>query len=728
MSTMQHTTPVPVSATVVVVGMGPVGMVAALALAQQGVDVVVLEAGSTLAAESRASTFHPPTLEILDELGVADALHERGLIARNFQYRDRYHVVLADLDMAALAADTKYPYRLQSEQNNLTEIIAARLETMANVRLVFDSPVERVELGSEQAHVFVPGDGRTASYSAEWVIACDGAHSNVRKSLGISFEGMTFPERFLVASTTHELSEDIPGLALVSYVSDPDDWGVLLRTPKHWRVLMQVAPETSDEEATAPEVVETRLQKMSPRAERYPLSHTTIYGVHQRVAARFAAGRVLLAGDAAHVNNPMGGLGMNSGIHDARAAVDAVLATLAGADADAAARAYDDARRDAAISYVQTATKRNYAELQESDAQARHARTIRLADTAADPVKARAYLRGSSMLDSYAVSRARLAAGLRAAAPEVVAPAGRRLAALIAGETLAAPGAYDAVSARALTDCGFRVGYVSGAGVSATVLGAPDHGYVGREDMVDQIHRLVAATEVPLVVDGDGGYGDAAQVAGTVRAYERAGAAAIQLEDQMLPKREGHEPGKRLIAREAMVQKVRSAVEARIEMLVIARTDALQVEGFDAALERVVAYARAGADLVFVEGDLSPAQLERVHRATGRRLVVSRSEAAPAPTGRAASLEEMRSHGVALVIYPVAGLLAATRAVRDTYADIAASGSADPSLHDTWGELTGLLASGPAGLSAPQPEGAAEPAFPASSPALVPLNTTGEPA
>lgn len=683
----------PTEATVVIVGMGPVGMVAALALAQHGVDVIVLEAGEQLAAESRASTFHPPSLEVLDELGVADELHTRGLIAKNFQYRDRKHRVLADLDMGVLAADTKYPYRLQSEQNNLTEIIASRLEQLPNVRLVFGAPVERVELGSDRAHVFVLGDGRVGSYSADWVIAADGAHSNVRKSLGIAFEGITFPERFLVASTTHELADDIPGLALVSYVSDPDDWGVLLRTPKHWRVLMQVAPDTSDEEATDPAVVEARLQAMSPRDTAYPLAHTTIYGVHQRVAARFSAGRVLLVGDAAHVNNPMGGLGMNSGIHDARAAADAVLAALAGADPEGVAKAYHDARRDAAVSYVQKATKRNYAELQETDAQARHARTVRLGETAADPALARQYLLGSSMLASYKVSRARLAAGLRAASPKAIAPSGRRLASLIAGETLAVPGAHDAVAATALAAHGFRAGFLSGAGVSATVLGAPDQGYVGRAEMVEQISRLTSATEVPIIADADGGYGDAAQVARTTRDYERAGAAAIQLEDQQLPKLGGHGGSIRLLDRQEMVAKVRSAVEARAEMLVIARTDALRGEGFEAALERAQLYAEAGADLVFIEGDLEPEQVERAHRVTGCRLVVSRSEAGGKSDGApGATLEELRAWGVALVLYPVAGLLAATRAMRETYAEIAASGNADPELHETWRELGQMLA------------------------------------
>ncbi|SDT36532.1 FAD-dependent oxidoreductase [Actinoplanes derwentensis] len=686
------TNPLPSPATVVVVGMGPVGMVAALALARRGVDVVVLEAGDTLAAESRASTFHPPTLEILDELGVADALHERGLIARTFQYRDRTGTVLADLDLAVLAGDTKYPYRLQSEQNNLTEIIASRLRELPNARLVFGAPVRRVEIGSDGVGVFVPGDGREPSYRGRWVIAADGAGSAVRKSLGIAFEGFTFPERFLVASTTHELADDIPGLAPVSYVSDPDDWGVLLRTPRHWRILMQIAADVTDEQATDPRAVQTRLRRIVPRAEDYPLEHITVYAVHQRVAATFAAGRVLITGDAAHVNNPLGGLGMNSGVQDAWAAADAVLAALEGADPGGCARAYAEARRDAAVSYVQTTTRRNYADLQESDTGARHKRALSLGKTAADPELARRYLLGSSMLTSWSTSRRQLAAGLRAAGPRVPSPAGRRLAAALAtGPVVFAPGAHDAVSARALTS--FPAGYVSGAAVAATALGALDNGYVGRSDMVAQIRRLAASTGVPLIADGDDGYGGPDQVAATVRAYERAGAAAIQLEDQRHPKREGHEQGKQLIGTTAMAAKIRAAVAARTELLVIARTDALLPEGFDAALDRLRAYAAAGADLLFLEGELDTDRLLRVHQATRLPLVISRSEAARELPGPA-ELDDLRAAGVAVVLFPVAGLLAATRAVYSAYASIAAEGSADTTLTRTWSDLATLLTEG----------------------------------
>jgi 2-methylisocitrate lyase-like PEP mutase family enzyme/2-polyprenyl-6-methoxyphenol hydroxylase-like FAD-dependent oxidoreductase len=690
MSTMTISATRSSHSTVIIAGMGPAGMVAALALAQQGVQITVLEAGATLAEESRASTFHPSSLEILDALGVGEELHARGLVASNFQYRDRSGAILADLDLSVLADDTAFAYRLQSEQNNLTEIILSRLETMPNVTLVFGAPVNRAELGTNTARVFLADDGREPSFTADWLIAADGAKSNIRKGLGIAFEGMTIPERFLVASTTHELADDIENLAHVSYVSDPHDWGVLLRTPRHWRVLMPVAADESDEAATDPDVVEQRLQKISPKEGVYPLEHITIYAVQQRVASTMSAGRVLLVGDSAHVNNPLGGMGMNSGIHDARAAADVVLAALSGADAALCAAAYDHARRDAANSHVQKSSKENYREMSESDAAARHRRTESLAALTADPERLRSYLLKASMLTSISISNQRLRAGLRAARSSSVVPAGRRLAALLAEGPVIAPGAHDSVAARLLVEAGLTAGFISGAGVSATDLGVPDLGYVGQREMAEQIWRITGSAAVPFIADGDGGYGGPLQVARTVRSYERAGAAAITLEDQRLPKRMGQLGGKELISIADMTAKLRAAVDARGEMLVIARTDALGLEGFDAARERAIAYAQAGADLMYVEGVLDADQLIELHRATGLRLVVNRSEAAPATTP-AHDMRALVSAGVGLVLYPVSGLLAAAQAVQSTYESIARTNASDPSLLLSWPAFTDAL-------------------------------------
>jgi 2-polyprenyl-6-methoxyphenol hydroxylase-like FAD-dependent oxidoreductase len=413
--------------SIIIAGMGPVGMTAALALGRLGHVVTVLEKGDDLAAESRASTFHPSSLEILDELGVAEELIDTGLRADAFQYRGGDRELIAHLDMGLLAGDTRFPFRIQNEQANLTRIIRRRLATIPNVTLRFSAPVDRVEVSESLAYVYLPGDGLNPSYAADWLIAADGANSAVRRSLGIAFDGITYPERFLVASTTHDFQEDFDNLSFVSYVHDPEDWGVLLRTPRHWRVLFPILAEESDVAALDPARVQQRLQGVVALDKPYEIVHSTIYKVHQRVAARFAQGRALLAGDAAHINNPLGGLGMNSGIHDAHAAVMAIDSALAGNDPRRVADIYTRVRRDAAMNDVQSQTHKNYEEMRSRDHAAREERRQQMAALSRDPVKARAYLRNTSMLASFETSRRRMQRGLYPHRAAAALPAGLAL-------------------------------------------------------------------------------------------------------------------------------------------------------------------------------------------------------------------------------------------------------------------------------------------------------------
>ncbi|WP_344969285.1 FAD-dependent oxidoreductase [Salinactinospora qingdaonensis] len=387
---------------VAVVGLGPVGAVAALSLARAGVEVTVFEEAEALStdlSESRASTFHPPTLEILDELGVADELHQVGLVSSTYQYRDREQGCVAHLDLAAIAGDTRFPYRLQSEQRNLVAIIERRLTIMDNVRVLRGTRVRSVAPGKDGAtlHVDAVGD-RTApamagAYHADWVVAADGASSSIRNELGLAFEGMTYPERFLVVSTTEDFAELLPGIASVNYISDPREWLVLLQTPVHWRVLLPVDADAAGIDGAE---VQRRLQSIVALPRDYQVAHTRTYRVHQRIAETFRSGRVLLAGDAAHINNPLGGMGMNSGIHDAAAAASAILAALTGDHREV--DTYDQRRRTVAHDYVRVVTHGNREMLRESDEQERRRSQERMRAIAADPTRTREYLLRSSML------------------------------------------------------------------------------------------------------------------------------------------------------------------------------------------------------------------------------------------------------------------------------------------------------------------------------------------
>lgn len=359
------------------------GLTAAVALARAGADVTVLEAGPDLAAESRASTFHPPSLEMLAELGVLDALLARGIVSTSFQYRDRATGPIAELDLSVLADDTPYPFRVQCEQSRLTPILRDALVAHGG-RVLYDVVVD--DVAQDGTGVVVNGTHR-----GDWLIGADGASSAVRKSLGVAFEGITYPERFLVVSTDEDLEVLLPGIAAVNYVFDPDEWLVLLRTPDHWRVLFPTDPDTADEVETAR--VQERLRGVADPGREWSVLHTSLYRVHQRVAATFRLGRVLLAGDAAHVNNPLGGMGMNSGLHDAVAFASALIG---GGDLDTVAAR----RRWVATDYVKTQTHGNWEQIRERDPLARQRLHDELRARAADPVKARDYLLTTSMIDS----------------------------------------------------------------------------------------------------------------------------------------------------------------------------------------------------------------------------------------------------------------------------------------------------------------------------------------
>lgn len=222
---------------------------------------------------------------------------------------------------------------------------------------------------------------------------------------------------------------------------------------------------------------------------------------------------------------------------------------------------------------------------------------------------------------------------------------------LNSGSIVVAPGSYDALMARLVETAGFSAVYLSGAGVSYSTLGRRDVGLITMTEMLQRLQWIVDAVRIPVIIDGDTGYGGPDNIRRTIRAFEGAGAAAIQLEDQDFPKRCGHLEGKRLVPLAEMVERLKIALDSRRsdDFLIIARTDARTVEGFDAALERGVAYAEAGADLVFVESPESVAELEQIPKAISKPVVANMVEGGRTPLLSAGQLEAM---GFALVIFP----------------------------------------------------------------------------
>ena len=381
-------------------GAGPVGLVSALKLSQAGFKVTVFESSGELNRDLRASTFHPPTLDMLAPFGLTDDLIPMGLIARYTQQRDRQEGVIAEFDMALLKGDTDYPFRLQCEQWKLTQLIKKQLDQNPDVQILFNARVESVTQNADRVTVDAIVAGDQQQYHADYLIGADGAWSSVRASLGIEFEGFTYPERFLVISTTFPYENHLPHLSYVNYCSDPVEWCVLLKVPSLWRVLFPTKPEESDEEVLQDESVESRLQHLLHQEIPYKSEHRTLYKVHQRVAKQFKSGRVFLAGDSAHINNPLGGMGMNGGVHDAINLCDKLIEVVNLQKDASILERYERQRRTIAIEYVNANTARNKKLLEEHDLTVRAKSQQELKAIASNPIAAKEYLRKTSMLDA----------------------------------------------------------------------------------------------------------------------------------------------------------------------------------------------------------------------------------------------------------------------------------------------------------------------------------------
>jgi 3-(3-hydroxy-phenyl)propionate hydroxylase len=379
---------------ILVVGAGPVGTVAALACARLGHRVTLLEAQERIDDSPRASTTQPPTLEILAELGLIDEYIRQGLVAKTFQFWDRpTRRLIAEFDFGRLQGETAYPYVVQTEQHKLAGMAIERLKAIGGSRVLMGEPV--VSLSQDEKQVTVKTKGST--FSADYVIGCDGGRSTVRKELGIEFEGYTWPERFLVITTKFDFAGAL-GCCVRNYMAGPEEWTNLFKVAGddlkgRWRAVYNTREDESDEEALSDAAVRARLARVYvPESERDYL-HLNLYKVHQRVAKQFRKGRVFLCGDAAHVNNPIGGLGLNSGIHEAWD-----LAQLLTGENDL--DRYERIRRPLNIEYVQEQTVANKKRLEEHDPVRREARFDELRRMADDPVKHRAFLMRASLLES----------------------------------------------------------------------------------------------------------------------------------------------------------------------------------------------------------------------------------------------------------------------------------------------------------------------------------------
>ncbi len=385
---------------VLIAGAGPVGLSAAAYLTRAGIPVTLFEAEDALPENLRASTFHPPTLDMLAPYGATQSLIEQGLVAPKFQFRDRANGCLAEFDFSVLAGDTEHPFRVQCEQYKLNFLLHDWIQAQGGADIRFGHAIAGVRQDDDGVTALVKTQDGEEAVSGRWLIGAEGANSVVRQTLDIPFEGFTWDERFLVVSTPYPFEEAMPDLTLVNYFADPEQWFFLLKVPGLWRAMFPTRAEETEDEIFDPARIEARMQWAHSMPDTYECSHTTLYRVHQRVAENYRVGRVFIAGDAAHINNPLGGMGMNGGIHDAFNLAGKMAKVWHGEADDGLLDLYEKQRRPIALDYVNSQTIRNKQNLEASTPEAQQAFRDFLAEVSDDPRKTHDYLLRTSMIAS----------------------------------------------------------------------------------------------------------------------------------------------------------------------------------------------------------------------------------------------------------------------------------------------------------------------------------------
>jgi 3-(3-hydroxy-phenyl)propionate hydroxylase len=391
---------------VIVIGAGPVGLCLTLALAQAGIAVTLVEALSDdnfLDQVPRAGSNHPATLELFDRIGLYEKLEPRGIVAPKFHYWDRQgQSLIAEFDHIHLKDDTKFPFVLQCERIKIIEEALAMAKAHPLVTVRMSTTLTGFEQSADGVTAFVTAeDGRPDAIAGSYLASAEGARSIVRKDAEIEFEGFTYPERTLNIEVAYDFRKH--GYTERNYISDPVEYSNLFHwkgPPDRWRIHFPTDPNEDEAALTRPEAMQTRLKAFLPIDGDFEICGCNLYAVHQRVAKRFRAGRAILLGDSAHVNSPIGGMGLNSGVHDAFNLADKLARILRREADDTELDRYERQRRHIAVKHTQAQTMRNKRLLEERDPAVRRRNHDELKRSAEDPALARKFLLRASLLES----------------------------------------------------------------------------------------------------------------------------------------------------------------------------------------------------------------------------------------------------------------------------------------------------------------------------------------
>jgi 3-(3-hydroxy-phenyl)propionate hydroxylase len=380
-------------------GAGPVGLCLALLLARAGISVRVCESEAAISEDLRASTFHPPTLDLLEPLGVTARLLEQGLVCPHWQIRLHPTGERAVFDLSVLAGDTGHPYRLQVEQWKLSRALLDALRAEPNADVIFGAPTVGLSHDDNGVAVEVERDGRRETHRALIAVGADGARSFIRRALDIPFEGETYPEITLLLTTLFPFEEHLEGLSNVTYCWKAGGNFSLLKVPGRWRVSIYPREDLPIEEQLADTMIQASMDDIVPRSEPWVLNEKRDYRVHQRIVPTYVRGRVALAGDAAHLNSPSGGMGLNGGIQDAFELAAALTDILKRGAPLSRLGLYDRRRRPIARDQIIAQADRNRARMREKDPARRMEMLAELQAITSDSARLRDYLLKSSMIE-----------------------------------------------------------------------------------------------------------------------------------------------------------------------------------------------------------------------------------------------------------------------------------------------------------------------------------------